>query len=566
MRFCANTTSSGRVIRLLTSDLQMKASDLLVQCLENEGVEYVFGVPGEEMLDLLESFSGSRIRFIATRHEQGAGFMADSCGRLTGRAGVCASTLGPGALNLSTAIADANLDHSPVVAITGQVGLEATHKEYHQYIDTVRAFAPITKWNTRIDTPGVIPEIVRRAFQTAESEKPGATHIELPEDVAALETEGAPMPRKKPDAPVVSEEALKRAAHLINRSQHPILLAGNGVIRGRASHALRALASAVSLPAATTFMGKGVISADSEFHAGTIGLQARDHVICGFDRADLVIAVGYDIIEYPPGRWNPEGDKTVVHIDFVPADIQAHYVPSVQLLGDIAATLDRLRPLLDERSEPVYYRKLKEFVAAEREAHAADTGPRVAPQKIIWDMREALDRTDILVSDVGAHKLWIARLYPTYEPNTVPISNGLASMGFAVPAAIAAKLVHPDRRVLAACGDGGFLMNVQELETAERIGVKVVYLIFNDNGYGLIKWKQMGKYTVGFGVDLGNPDFVKLAESFGARGYRVSDAADLGPILKEAFEGNGSAVIDVPVDYDENWRLSERLGQMICPT
>jgi acetolactate synthase-1/2/3 large subunit len=544
----------------------MKSSDLLVQCLENEGVEYVFGVPGEEMLDLLDSLSRSSIKYISTRHEQGAGFMADGYGRLTGRAGVCASTLGPGAMNLTTAIADANLDHSPVVAITGQVRLDSAHKEFHQYIDLVHAFEPITKWNTRVDTPAVIPEVVRSAFQTAEAEKPGATHIELPEDVAELETDGQPLPRTEPEAAVVSEDALKTAAELINRSRYPIILSGNGVIRSRASDALRDLVGRAKLPAATTFMGKGTISAESDLHAGTIGLQARDHVICGFDRADLVIAVGYDLVEYSSRHWNPDADKAIIHIDSVPAEVEASYVPSIQLIGDIRATLARLTPLLEPRSDGVYYRRLKEFVVSEHEAHAEDAGLTVAPQKIVHDIRRALGRNDVLLSDVGAHKLWIARLYPAYEPNTVLISNGFASMGFAVPAAIAAKLVHPDRRVLAACGDGGFLMNVQELETAHRLGLAIVYLIFNDNGYGLIKWKQMGKYNAGFGVDLGNPDFVKLAESFGARGYRVRDAADLGHILREAFEGEGSAVIDVPVDYGENYKLSERLGQMICPT
>ncbi|MBI2842046.1 MAG: acetolactate synthase large subunit [Armatimonadetes bacterium] len=544
----------------------MRASDLLVKCLENEGVEYVFGVPGEEMLDIVDSLSTSRIQFISTRHEQGAAFMADSYGRLTGRAGVCASTLGPGAMNLTTAVADANLDRSPLVAITGQVGLELTHKEYHQYIDIVQAFNPITKWNTRIDSPQIIPEVVRRAFQAAESEKPGAAHLELPEDVAEMEAYGGPLPRTVPYRPVVREEALWRAAEIINRAEHPIILAGNGVIRSRASMTLRDLVESAGIPVATTFMGKGTVSAESDLHSGTIGLQARDHVICGFDRADLVIAVGYDIVEYAPGRWNSGGDKTIIHIDSVAADVQANYVPAVELVGDISASLDGLRPLLEGRTDGAYYRQLKEFVISEWESHAEDAGPSITPQKIVCDMRRALGRHDILISDVGAHKLWIARLYPAYEPNTVLISNGFASMGFAVPAAIAAKLVHPDRKVLAACGDGGFLMNVQELETAERLGVKVVYLVFNDYGYGLIKWKQMGKYNKAFGVDLGNPDFVKLAESFGAQGYRVNDASELGSILDKAFEGPRSAVIDVPVDYAENFKLSERLGQMICPT
>ncbi len=543
----------------------MKSSELLAKCLENECVKYVFGVPGEEWMDLLDSLSRSPIEVISTRHEQGAGFMADVYGRLTGRAGVCASTLGPGALNLATAVADANLDHAPIVAITGQVGLASAHGEYHQYIDLVSAFQPITKWATRVNTSNVIPETVRNAFRIAEAEKPGAALIELPEDVAEDWAVGSPLTRHDISITQPSDEAIKQAAGLINSAKYPIILAGNGTIRSRAIAALRRLMESVSMPAATTFMGKGAVSADSDLHAGTIGLQARDHVICGFDRADLVIAVGYDKVEYSPSRWNPDSNKTIIHIDATQAAIQSCYVPDVQLVGDISTTLDLLVTLLDARSEPVYYRKLKEFVAEERESHASDTGSKVTPQKIIYEMRKAFGSEDILISDVGAHKMWIARLYPTYEPNTTLISNGLASMGFAVPGAIAAKLVHPERRVLAACGDGGFLMNVQELETGARLGTNVVYLIFTDHSYGLIKWKQLDKYKSDFGVDFGNPDFVKLAESFGARGFRVQDASELGPVLTEAFETDGSAVIDIPVDYSENLKLSESLGQMICP-
>jgi acetolactate synthase-1/2/3 large subunit len=543
----------------------MKASDLLVKCLENEGVEYVFGVPGEEMMDVLDSLSRSPITFISTRHEQGAAFMADGYGRLTGRAGVCVSTLGPGAMNLTTGIADANLDRVPVVAITGQVGLESSHKEYHQYIDLVHAFGPITKWNTRVDAPSIIPEVVRHAFRTAESEKPGATHIELPEDVAEMETKGMPLIRQAQSSITAAEESIRCAAELINSAQNPIILSGNGTIRSNASEALRSLAASSRIPAATTFMGKGAVPADSDLYAGTIGLQARDHVICGFDRADLVITIGYDIVEYSPSRWNPNADKRIIHIDSTPAEVQSNYVPEVELVGNITLTLKRLQPLLDTRKTADYYQQLKDYVADEREHHAGDTSGSITPQKIVYEMRRALGDRDILISDVGAHKLWIARMYPAYEPNTVLISNGFASMGFAIPAAIAAKLVHPERRVLAACGDGGFLMNVQELETAQRLGLSIVYLIFNDYGYGLIKWKQMGRYRAEYGVDFGNPDFAKLAESFGVRGYRVNYASELGPVLKEAFEGKGSAVIDVPVDYSENVKLTERLGQMICP-
>jgi len=543
----------------------MKASDLIVRCLENEGVEYAFGVPGEEMLDLLDSISRSGIRFISTRHEQGAAFMADGYGRLTGRAGLCLSTLGPGAMNLATGLADANLDHAPVVAITGQVGLRVAHKEFHQYIDTVQAYHPITKWNTRLDTPAIIPEVVRNAFRIAEEEKPGATHIELPEDVAELEADGEPMGRNGYHIPAPRQEAIDRALDLIAGSRSPIILSGNGTIRARASRELRMFAEAGNIPVSSTFMGKGAFSARSPLWAGTIGLQARDHIACGFERADLVIAIGYDIIEYPPIRWNPDRDKKILHIDATPAVTDAEYMPAAQVIGDIATSLAMLAGRVDRKDDIGYFRSLRDAMQAELEEFAHFSGSPVPPQKIVVDMRRVLGDEDILLSDVGAHKLWIARLYPAYEPNTVLISNGLAAMGFALPAAIAAKLVHPERRVLAAVGDGGFLMNVQELETAQRLRTPIVVLIFNDNGYGLIKWKQMGRYNKEFGVDFGNPDFVKLAEAFGARGYRPADSTELRPMLKEAFEQDVCSIIDVRVDYSENFRLTERLGQMVCP-
>ncbi|MDO8588579.1 MAG: acetolactate synthase large subunit [Armatimonadota bacterium] len=544
----------------------MRVADLLVRCLENEGVEYVFGVPGEEMLDILDAIVDSKIRFVSTRHEQGAAFMADTIGRLTGHAGVAISTLGPGAMNLATGIADAHLDHAPLVAITGQIGLEATHKESHQYIDTTEIYRPITKWSTRIDTPDITSEVVRKAFKTAEAEKPGACHIEVPEDIAAQDVEGEPISRRSvvPQSP--RPEAVRLAANLINHAERPIILSGNGVIRGRASAELRAFAEKTNIAVANTFMGKGAISATSDLSVSTIGLQARDHVSCGFDRADLVIAVGYDLVEYSPRRWNPDHDKTIVHIDFTPSEVDESYVPAAEVVGDVASSLRELTRLVHERDKCDYFDKLRGFIVGEMESHANDKNYPVAPQKLIYDLRQALASTDILISDVGAHKLWIARMYPTYEPNTVLMSNGLAAMGFALPAAIAAKLVMPDRKVVAACGDGGFLMNAQEMETAVRLQLPIVAVIFNDFGYGLIRWKQMGKYHRECGVSFGNPDFVKFAESFGAKGYRPRDASETLPALQEALRQDVPAIVDVRVDYSENFRLSERLGQMICPT
>lgn len=544
----------------------MRVADLLVKCLENEGVEYVFGVPGEEMLDILDAISDSRIKFVPTRHEQGAAFIADAIGRLTGRAGVAISTLGPGALNLATGIADANLDHAPMIAITGQIGLEATHKESHQYIDATEIYRPITKWSTKLDTPHITSEVVRRAFKMAEAEKPGACHIEVPEDIAAHEVDGQPLLRQSAVPQSPRPEALRLAGNLINRARNPIVLSGNGVIRGRASNELRAFAETTGIAVANTFMGKGAISSRSNLSLSTIGLQARDHISCGFDRADLVIAVGYDLVEYSPSRWNPDRDKTIVHLDFTASEVDAHYVPTAEIVGDIATSLRELKQLVDHRPESDYLQRLRQYVMEDIESHANDPSFPVVPQRLIHDLRAALGDEDILISDVGAHKLWISRMYPTYEPNTVLISNGLAAMGFALPAAIAAKIVHPERKVVAACGDGGFLMNAQELETAVRLKLPIVIVIFNDSGYGLIQWKQLGKYKREYGVSFGNPDFMKFAESFGARGYRPQTADEVLPALREAVEQDVPTIVDVRIDYRENIKLSEQLGQMICPT
>lgn len=543
----------------------MKASDLLVQCLENEGVEYVFGLPGEETLDVLDSLHTSRIKFISVRHEQGAAFMADVYGRLTGRAGVCLSTLGPGAANLVTGIADAYLDRAPLVAITGQVGLDRTHKESHQYIDVVGMFRSITKWNTRVEKAVLIPEIVRKAFKVAQTEKPGACHIELPEDVAGEETQGEPFPVIPVRRPSPDREALKAAAKLIGESEWPIILAGNGVIRGKAAGELRVFSQKTGMPVANTFMGKGVVPWDSELSLLTIGLQAHDYVSFGFDKADLIIAVGYDIVEYDPKFWNPGGDKKIIHIDFTPSEIDRHYKTAVEIVADIRETLELLGKEIRQPKERTESRTLRSTIMNEFMEHAHDPGFPMKPQRILHDVHSYMGPRDLVISDVGAHKIWIARMYPVSQPNTCVISNGFAAMGIALPGAIAAKLVHPDRRVLAICGDGGFLMNAQELETACRLNVPFVTLIFRDDGYGLVEWKQIKKFGRKTGVDFGNPDFVKFAESFGAKGYRVGKASQLIPTLEQAFKQKKPAVIDLPVDYRENLKLTERLGQIICP-
>jgi acetolactate synthase-1/2/3 large subunit len=542
----------------------MKASDLIVQCLENEQVRHVFGLPGEEVLDILDSFLESRITFVPTRHEQGAAFMADAYGRLTGRAGVCLSTLGPGATNLATGIADANLDRAPLVAITGQAGRDRIHKESHQRVDIVEHFRPLTKWNTRVETAGVIPEVIRKAFKLAESEKPGACHIEVPEDLAGEDTDGAPLSTERARRPSPDRRALETAARLIEAASFPLIFAGNGVIRGRASDELRAFARAHGIPVAHTFMAKGSMPYDDELCLLSVGLQARDYISCGFDKADLIIAVGYDPVEYAPKFWNPERKKSIVHIDFTPAEVDSFYQPAVEVVADVREALEHLGGLVKGQKDPEPFRRLRQFILAELAEGADDDRFPLKPQRILKELRARMRREDILISDVGTHKLWIARTFPAYEPNTVLISNGYAAMGFALPAAIAAKLVHPERHVVAVSGDGGFLMNSQELETACRLRLSIVNVIFRDGAYNLIQWKQQTHLGREFGVKFGNPDFVALAAAFGAKGYRVDSARALGPILTEALAQPGPSVVDVPVDY-QNAKLTAGLGQLICP-
>ncbi len=543
----------------------MKASELIVRCLENEGVRYVFGVPGEEILDIVDSLADSRVRFIPTRHEQGAAFMADAYGRLTGRAGVCLSTLGPGATNLATGVADANLDHAPLVAITGQGGRDRIHKESHQYIDIVEHFRPLTKWNARVEMPSVIPEVIRKAFKVAESEKPGACHVEVPEDVAEETAEGEPLSTERARRPSPDRSALQTAARLIEAASFPLIFAGNGVIRGGASKELRELARGHGIPVVNTFMAKGCMPYDDPLCLLSAGLQARDYVSCGFDKADLIIAVGYDPVEYAPRVWNPERKKHIIHIDFTPAEVDGFYQPAVEVVADVREALELLNGLVKGQKDPAPYRELRCFILEQLEEGAADEGFPLKPQRILRDLRAAMGREDILISDVGSHKLWIARTFPAYEPNRVLISNGLAAMGFALPAAVAAKLVHPERKVVAVSGDGGFLMNVQELETARRLGLAIVNVIFRDGGYNLIQWKQQTRLGRESGVEFGNPDFVVLAQAFGAKGYRVESARDLAPALRDALAWPGPTIVDVPVDYRENPKLTARLGQLVCP-
>lgn len=541
----------------------MKASDLLVRCLENEGVEFLFGLPGEENLDVMDSLLDSGLRFIETRHEQGAAFMADVYGRLSGKAGVCLSTLGPGATNLLTGVADANLDRVPLVAITGQASLDRMHKESHQYIDVRSMFKPVTKWNTEITRPHIIPEAVRKAFKVAQTEKPGATHLELPEDVAAEQVReqevGGPLRVQAPFSPEPLAAQVERAVQVIARARRPVLLVGNGVIRGRAHEAVRQFARTLNIPVAHTFMGKGIMPDTDSLSLYALGLQTRDYTATVFEQADVVIAVGYDFVEYAPCFWNPNRDKRVVHVDMSPAEVDAHYIVDVGVLGDLALSLEQIGEGLTP-FDLHWAKQSRETVTAgfETEMAGGPTWP-MRPQHVIRDLRAALAPEDLVICDVGAHKLWMARMFPCVTPNTCLVSNGFASMGIGLPGAVAAKLLFPKRRVVAVTGDGGFLMNAQELETAVRLHLPVVILVWRDDGYGVIRWKQVLRFGRTSFVDFGNPDLVAYAKSFGAAGYRVSESSELKPVLTEAFACGRPAVIDCPVDYAENLRLTERL-------
>ncbi|HYZ16484.1 MAG TPA: acetolactate synthase large subunit [Candidatus Acidoferrum sp.] len=533
---------------------------MFVDCLEAEGVEYVFGIPGEETLDFNESLSRSSVVFVPVRHEQGGAYIADVYGRLTGRAGVCLGTLGPGATNLVTAVADAFLDRAPLVALTGQGDLERMHKESHQYLDIVSLMQPITKWNARLSHPCVIPEVVRKAFKLAEMEKPGATHIELPQDVMAQPLDAAPLPRTVSLSPEPRARELLKAAAIIRGAANPVILAGNGVVRGAAAPVLREFVRRTGIPTAETFMAKGLLESDTPLALGAVGLQAADYTMAGFDDADVVIAIGYDLVEHAPKHWNGRRDKTIVCIDTEPAEIDQYFVPEVELVGDIFSILCQLSEQCRGATRTATQPALSDAVLRRFKAAEYDDRFPMQPPRALFEIRKALGPRDILVSDVGLHKLWISRMFPAYEPNTVLIANGLAGMGFAVPGAIAAKLVHPQRKVVAVSGDGGFLMNCQELETAVRLKTPFVNVIWENRQFGSIVWKQEKKFGRHFGTEFGNPDFVKLAESFGIPAWRCSSTEDYGERLRHALDLDVPSLIVVPIDYSLDVNIIEELG------
>jgi len=543
----------------------MRCAELFIRCLENEGVEYIFGIPGEENLDVMDVLLDSSIRFITVRHEQGAAFMADVYGRLTARPGVCLATLGPGATNLITGVADANMDRAPIIAIAGQGSTHRLHKESHQILDLVNLFLPISKYATQIREPEIVPEIVRKAFKVAKAEKPGCGFIDFPENIAAEGVEGKqPLKVQDPLPPLPPEEKLKQAAEVINNASFPLVMAGNGAIRARAGNALKEFATQLSIPVAMTFMAKGTVPQSHPMSLGAVGLSAHDYVGCGFDRADVVICVGYDLVEYHPHLWHRNPEQKIVHIDSLPAEVDEHYILEVGVVGNIGATLGdlakRVTPRTGNWADP-----LRKAMIKEAEEHAEDESFPVKPQKILYDLRSVLDAEGILISDVGAHKMWIARLWQASAPNTCIISNGFAAMGIGVPGAVAAKLAYPDRQVVTITGDGGFLMNSQEIETAVRLDLAFVVLVWNDSKYGLIKWHQDRRFGRDSHIDFDNPDFVQNAQSLGARGFRVESADQLVPVLREALQCGTVAVVDCPVDYAENMKLTEKLGELVCP-
>ena len=546
------------------TDSSRSTAALIVECLENEGVTHVFGIPGEENIRLVDAISRSSVRYVLARHEQGASFMAEVYGRLTGRAGVCSATLGPGAINLLLGTADATTNSTPLIALSAQVGMNRSFKESHQGVDLVSMFAPAVKWSALVATPGAVPEMIRKAFKLAQTERPGAVYLAIPEDVEQAPAEGEPLPVNVPRPDEPSRGQVERAAALLRAARTPVVLAGHGAARAGAGPALRRFAETLGIPVATTFHGKGVFPDDHPLALGAVGFMRHDYVNFGFDRADLIIAVGYELQEFDPARINPQGDTKIIHLHRFPAEVDAHYDVAVGLHSDIGRSLDALAEAVGPRPPrpPQSGIGIRALLAAELARGQRDDRFPLAPARIVADTRAALRREDIVLVDTGALKMWMARLYPTYEPNTCLISNGLSTMAWTVPGAIGATIARPDCRVLVATGDGAFLMNSQEIETALRLGLAFVILIWVDDAYGLISWKM--DLEIGRNVDtsFGNPDFVAYAESFGATGYRITAPGELLPTLRTALAADTVSVIACPVDYSANLELIESLGDL----
>ncbi len=544
----------------------MTTSDIFVKILEEQGIEYIFGLPGEENLDFLEAIRKSKIKLIVTRHEQAAAFMAATYGRLTGKPGICLATLGPGALNLVTGIAYAQLGGTPLIAITGQKALLENWQAKFQIVDVVGVMKPITKLATTVPSPRMMSQTVYRALTVAREEQPGAVHVEIPEDIAGMEHESdfikhIPMPNRRP---VADEKAIKQAANIIKESRKPIIVVSGGGNRKLVTKQLRNLVELTGLYVIGTQLGKGVLPDDHPQSLFSLGMHRRDYINEAIDESDLIITVGYNTNEHPPYVWNSQKNKKIIHIDFTPADPDEFYIPTFQVIGDISYTLWALQAALTGTTfdiEP--FQRLRVKLTEKHAENANSSAFPLVPQRIVSDVRKALKREDIVTLDNGIYKLWFARQYRTFAPNTLLLDNTLATMGAGLPSAMTAKLLNPDKRVLAVCGDGGFMMNSQEIITCVKENIPVVVLVLNDNGYGFIEWKQKNMGLPEFGMKLQNPDFVKYAESYGALGLRVESADDLIPKLRAAFESGRPAVVECPIDYSENARvLSEELSKL----
>ena len=543
-------------------------AELIVRCLEAEGVTHVFGIPGEENIRLVEAISRSTINYVLVRHEQAASFMAETFGRITGKAGVCSSTLGPGAINMLLGVADATSDSTPVVALSAQVARDRSFKESHQNIDLVSMFVPATKWAAMVPTSEAVPEMIRKAFKLAQTERPGAVYLAVPEDIeqepAAADLSPLPVNVPRPEEPSPSQ--IRRAIELLDKATNPVVLAGHGAARAGASEALRRFSEGLGLAVATTFHGKGVFPDDHPNALGTVGFMRHDYVNFGFDRADVIVAVGYELQEFDPVRINPHGDKAIVHIHRFAAEVDRNYDVDVGIQGDISRSLDALAAGVGRSFDSAAGgRGIRSLLDSELARGRSDDRFPMAPARIVADTRAALRRDDIVLVDTGALKMWMARLYPTYEPNTCLISNGLSTMAWTVPGAIGAKIARPDCRVLVSTGDGGFMMNSQEIETAIRLGIPLTILIWEDGEYGLIKWKMDLELGSDTDIAFGNPDFVAYAESFGARGYRIEAADQLLPVLQNALSDEAVWVIACPVDYSTNLQLTNALGELDEP-
>ncbi len=545
----------------------MKASDLLVKCLENEGVKYIFGIPGEENLDFLNSLKNSKIKLIITRHEQAAGFMAATYGRLTGVAGVCLSTLGPGATNLATSAAYAQLGAMPMIMITGQKPILESKQGHFQIVNIVEMFKHVTKYTKQINHGEQIPSIVREAFRQARRERPGAVLIELPEDIAAQETTRLPIPSLKVRRPDANEKAIKIALDAIEKAKNPLILIGIGASRKKVTKTLKLFVEKTNIPFFTTQMGKGTLSDDHPRCLGTSALSSGDYLHCAVEKSDLIINIGHDVTEKPPFFMKDNG-AIVVHINFSPTKTDEVYFPQYEVIGDIGNALWQMTEKIDLSKtnwDFSYTEKVKKDVDRKLLDESTNSSFPVKPQRYITDIRSVMGKKDILCLDNGMYKLWFARNYKALAPNTLLLDNALATMGAGVPSAIATKMINPNRRVMTICGDGGFMMNSQELETAIRLNLDLVVLVLNNNGFEMIKWKQNDAGFDNFGLDFGNPDFVKYAESYGAFGHRVTKTEDFKPLLEKCFTDGGVHLIELPVDDTPHYEvLTKELKNNTC--